>query len=201
MGYLKGLLEKANEKIKGMGRKRIIENCAVIVVLGIILILVAGQLFGGRKNNPAQKPSPEETGRINAEVMQEPGDQLEKRMEDILSEIKGAGKVQVMITYSSGTEIITAKDIDERTSKTEEADSEGGKRSMSQREYRESTIYEDSSAGEKQPVVLKEIYPEVKGVVVVAEGAGNTLVKEQLIRAVTALLDVPVYKVQVFEMK
>ena len=62
-------------------------------------------------------------------------------------------------------------------------------------------MYEDVSSGIRLPVVLKEIYPEVKGVVVVAEGAGNAEVREKITRAVSVLMDIPVHRVQVFERK
>jgi stage III sporulation protein AG len=47
-------------------------------------------------------------------------------------------------------------------------------------------------------VVIKEILPEVKGVIVVAEGASNIEVRESLTRAVQVLSGVAVHKIQVF---
>ena len=44
------------------------------------------------------------------------------------------------------------------------------------------------------------MYPKVKGVVV-ADGGGDLTVRENLLRAVEVLLDVPVHKVQVYEEK
>ena len=53
----------------------------------------------------------------------------------------------------------------------------------------------------KKPIILKEVLPEVKGVVVVADGASDTLIKERLVNAVKVLFDIPIHKIQVFERK
>mgnify|MGYP000724289646 CR=1 FL=1 len=47
------------------------------------------------------------------------------------------------------------------------------------------------------PVVLKEIYPKVKGVIVVAQGGDNVEIKNQIISAVMSLLDLDANKIEV----
>ena len=46
---------------------------------------------------------------------------------------------------------------------------------------------------------ILEKFPEIQGVVIVAEGAGNAAVKLEIIRAVQALLEVPNEKIEVFK--
>ena len=50
-----------------------------------------------------------------------------------------------------------------------------------------------------KPVLIAEKFPEIQGVVIVAEGAGNAAVKLEIIRAVQALLEVPNEKIEVFK--
>jgi len=57
----------------------------------------------------------------------------------------------------------------------------------------------NQQGGSSQPIVVKEINPEIKGVIVVAEGARNSKVKLKISEAVQTVLDVPAYRVTVLE--
>ena len=115
--------------------------------------------------------------------------------------MKGVGKVDVMITYVTSSENVPAYDIKKNQSGTQEKDSGGGTRNISQEEYDSTLAYEDSSDGGKKPVILKEIEPEVKGVLVVADGADSAEVRERICNSVMVVLDVPAHKVQVVQRK
>ena len=104
----------------------------------------------------------------------------EERLETILSDIKNAGSVSVMITYYSSEE----KDIAYEVKSNYAEDSE---------DIDKRAVLSDGS-----PVVVREVYPEVKGVIVTAEGADNTEVAHSIKEAVVAALDVPVHKVCVY---
>ncbi len=110
---------------------------------------------------------------------------LENRLSSILSTVKGAGKVNVMITYETGSEKIIAYN------RSSEKDSSV----FSERESSEAVINGDS------PVILKEVYPKIEGVLIVAQGGGNEEVKNNLIRASQALLAIDVNKIEVLVMK
>lgn len=116
---------------------------------------------------------------------------LEKNLANILSEIKDAGKVSVMITFESGVEQIYAYTTDTQTNTT----SDGIKET--------SVIYDKSSIviSGGQPVVIKEIMPLIKGVIVVAEGADKMSVKLDIVKAVQALLEVPPGNIEIFAKK
>ena len=65
---------------------------------------------------------------------------LEKRVEEVLSGMEGAGKVQVMITVSdTGTEILE-KDRETSVSDLEETDDTGGRRKNTENGQREEVI-------------------------------------------------------------
>ena len=99
-------------------------------------------------------------------------DGLENKLSQILSKIEGAGEVKVMITVESGMEIITANE------------EESGK-----------PILVNGKV-----VILKEMYPKVKGVLIVAKGADSIKVKMELLNATVALLDVDSNCVEIFTM-
>ena len=52
-----------------------------------------------------------------------------------------------------------------------------------------------------KPVVLKEAYPEITGVVIVAEGAGNLTVKVDLLNACETFLSITEDKIRILSMK
>lgn len=111
----------------------------------------------------------------------------EKRLEDILSQVKGAGKVRVMITYRTGGEKIIAYNTDN--------ESENNDDGYSHNEKSEIALSKDN------PVILKENYPEIEGVLIVAQGGEDIQVKNNLISASMALLPVEVNKIEVLVMK
>jgi stage III sporulation protein AG len=201
MGYFKEVIQKIKKRVTGTDRKKLTENAIIIVIIGIILLLAAGPILGIKKEGSASETINSQNKGDSSNLTPVNADHTERKLEELLSGMSGAGKVQVMITYYNGIEKITAYDIKKSSSETEEIDSEGGKRTIIESEYESTTLYEDVSSGIRLPVVLKEIYPEVKGVVVVAEGAGNAEVREKITRAVSVLMDIPVHRVQVFERK
>lgn len=111
----------------------------------------------------------------------------EERLRAILSEIDGAGEVSVMITYC-GT---TSSDIAFE------------QKQDSVRSERETTTRRENSAitADGAPVVKGEVYPKARGVIIIAEGAGDVRVRKSMTDAACAALDIAPYKVCVLEGK
>ncbi|MGN1318979.1 MAG: hypothetical protein ACI4VF_08160 [Lachnospirales bacterium] len=149
--------------------KKIFALIIIAVILGIVLL-----------------SSDNKVSEIKEEKVIENSD-LEKDLENILSKVKGAGRVSVMITYKSGDEKIIAYNTDNQNEKREEG--------FSANEKKEIALAENS------PVILKEVKPEIEGVLIVCEGGGDINVKNNLIRASMALLNVDVNKIEVLIMK
>lgn len=126
---------------------------------------------------------------------------LEKRAAGILSGMEGAGKVQVMITVSDmGTEILE-RDSEITAGDLEETDNAGGSRKNTESTKREEVIYKKDAEGNQVPYVVQRKLPEVTGVVVIAEGAGNAKVKENIIGAVSVLFNLNEHRIKVIRMK
>ncbi|MCM1160840.1 MAG: stage III sporulation protein AG [Roseburia sp.] len=135
------------------------------------------------------------------ENTEEYGALLSKEVEDILKYMEGVGRVKVLVTMETSKEAIVEKDSSYTRSNTLETDSEGGSRNISDMDNQEETIYGTDSQGNKTPYVVKEIAPLVKGVVVVAEGGGNSQVKENITEALVALFDLEPHKIKVVKMR
>ena len=50
------------------------------------------------------------------------------------------------------------------------------------------------------PYIVKELEPEIAGVLVIAEGGNNEVIKSDVIAAVQVLFDVPAHKIKVMKM-
>lgn len=184
-----------NKLFKTTGKNKITDNLLVVAVIGVILIIAGTSFFSGNDSGDA-KERLAVTDTISGNSSYDYID-VEKEVERLLSRMEGAGKVEIVITYESGREIIRATDIKKSESITEEKDSQGGTRKTEQTDYESKTVYDSSSAGGK-PLIIKELYPSVKGVVIIADGAKSSLVRENLTRAVQVLLDIPIHKIKVF---
>jgi len=208
MDKIKKLMEYFKKLLKSEKNNKMGENLIILIIIGVIIIIAGSTLFGEK-----DKPKNDNTGKsVDNKTVEDVKDvsvvgvntertEIEKNIEHILSQINGAGKVDVLVTYSSGREIVPYSDIKKNDELTDEKDSNGGTRKIDQSSYESQIAYEDSGNGVQKPIILKELMPEVKGVVVVADGASDTLVKESLVNAVKVLLDIPIHKIQVFERK
>lgn len=122
----------------------------------------------------------------------------EQRLEEVLSSIKGAGEVKVMITYFSSDETVTAMNSQKQTSITTETTENGTK--TSQTTVENSTPMTVGSGGSESAFVLKNNEPEIKGVIVVAQGAQNLSVRLELEKAVETVLQILPSQVEIFTM-
>ncbi|BBP90642.1 hypothetical protein BsIDN1_42600 [Bacillus safensis] len=79
---------------------------------------------------------------------------------------------------------------------TEETDKEGGVRSVTDQTKEEEVVI-IKNGNEETPVVVQTKKPEIRGVLVVAQGVDNVQIKKTIIEAVTRVLDVPSHRVAV----
>ena len=125
-------------------------------------------------------------------------DELEQRLIDVLSKIRGAGKVDVLVTYETNGEIVTAT-VRQTDEDVRSADGTGrNETSRSLREVTEPATVE--TANGHAPIILYEKEPVVRGVIVVAEGASDFSVRQKLETAVHAVTGIPIDRIEVFEM-
>ena len=180
----------------------------IAALLGILLLLMGSLGGGDNSGNTGAVDGSEETSRNNRPIVsnsEQPSSQLvmaeiklEQRLSDILSEIEGAGEVKATVLLASGPEYRYAVNDKVTQRKVEEEDQGGGTRLTTERtEDGQLVLVRTSGTGVEQPIIVKELKPEVQGVLVVATGANNIFVKEKLIKAVVTLLDVPPYQVRV----
>lgn len=125
---------------------------------------------------------------------------LENKTKEILEKIVGVGEVDVMVTVDSTEEIIVQRNMRDTQEMTEEADADGGTRNITQYS-RDGEIVTYEASGNEQPIVTKKIKPKVRGVLIVARGAENKVVKGLIVDAVEKGLNVPAYRISVVPRK
>ena len=109
--------------------------------------------------------------------------ELEERLTKTLNKVEGAGKVSVVITVESGMETVIAM----KTTVTETAN---GKETV------ETPVLVNGKT-----VVLKEKYPKITGVLIVAEGADSIRLLSKIQQATMSLLDINIQQIEILTMK
>ncbi len=169
-------------------RKKNIENL-VIFLIGVVIVIIAGNyIFTNDEVVTASSGSITEV--FDSEV-------FESKLAKILSEIKGAGSVKVMVSYRTGIETVPLLDTKDSNTVTEESDS-GSARRTEQNSIETSIIFNQEKGGNKVPYISKTIMPVVEGVIVTCDGGGDEIVKANVIKAVTVITGITANKVQVF---
>lgn len=156
------------------------------LMLKLSAVLVAGLLlmgWGRLEAAPAVEPAPgierAELGYIREE------EELAARVEAVLATVKGAGRVRVALTLADSGAAHYAQE--------RESSSEAGAGDSRQQTSQALALAAD------QPVLLSRSAPAVRGVVVVASGAGDPLVAERLYWAVKSLLAVSGGQIAIIE--
>lgn len=125
---------------------------------------------------------------------------FEMRTKTMLEQIVGVGSVDVMVTVESTEELVMQKDMKDTQELTEETDANGGKRHVTSYQ-RDGQIVTYDSSGNETPIITKKIKPQVRGVLVVAKGAENEVVKGLIVDAIQRGLNVPSYRISVVPRK
>lgn len=196
MIWVEKLIIKIKKYLEKVNNKKLMNNLFIILIIGIILLIVANIIMGEKKDidiNPGSVETLDDpiNGNLDYESI------LEGKLENILSQMAGVNKVKVMITLEDTLEKIPAFNTTQNNETTNEIDSQGGTRET----IREDMTIQVATGSEGSFTVLKEIKPTVKGVIVIAEGAGNLEVKEMLYQAVKTVLGIPGSKVEVYSSK
>ena len=193
--------QKADAKVKGgvmarymkLDTKKKIQYAAILLVVIVILAIY----FASMGNN--QKDNESEASQAAANVSSaSTSDSIAQQLQETLSAIEGAGHAEVMITYESTGEIVPAFSVDKQSSTTTD-EGESGK-STTNSENTQSEIVTIGGTNGSEALVLKENSPEIKGVIVVAEGADDIGVRLNLLEAVQTILDIDPDQVNVYKM-
>ncbi|MBQ7352073.1 MAG: hypothetical protein IJW59_04385 [Clostridia bacterium] len=163
------------------------KNFKIVFLVGIaILCGIFVIAIGAKEQENVEVVSSNTYYRTTLEYCQ----QLENKLTSVLSSIKGAGNISVMISVDGSPELVYAEDVDKKVSSNASG----------------TTTTSNSSSpiiinidGNSNALVLTENLPKVKGVIVVSSGASDIGVKLDILNAVSTLLDISTEKVSVLK--
>lgn len=158
-------IERISVLLKNDRKKLII---LIVALLGIILIVISS--FEDKTVSDVEETQPQSDFSESDYTAA-----LEKRLEETVSSLYGAGRSRVMVTLECDYETVYARDGS--YSKDEASSDEKS-------EY----IIIDSEQQE-DGLVLKTVTPRVRGVAVLCEGGNDPYVCEQVSQMLSALLD------------
>ena len=195
------------DRLASWKKKLTKENMAILALLGILLMVIA--LPVKKTENAGDETGLSDTGSDTmntSETEKDDGDgsytqEVENRLEALLSSMDGVGEVKVMVTLSSSVEQVVEKDVPYSMDTTKETDSAGGSRDVVNSKQEETTVYVTDQAGNKTPYISKTLEPAIEGVTVVAQGGGNAVVQKNITDVIQALFGVEAHKIKVVKMK
>lgn len=185
-------MEKIKNYFKGKDKNRKIENLVVFLVILVITLIIINNIIKADKPKQEKKYTNAELASVSYDEVIT--DNLEKRLEKILSKIEGVGEVSVLVTYSESSQIIPMYNESSTKSVTEETDTSGGIRTIESEDNEKSVV----TGSDSNPVTQKSINPKIEGAIITAQGAGNSNVKSNIISAVEAVTGLATHKIQVF---
>ncbi len=196
-----------NDENQG-NNKRKIENLVFLVILLIVTVVIINYVWSGEKSSNknvtnssgkqlATTKNTQTTGKTNQKNTTNNND-LEQRLENILSNIDGVGDVKVFINYSETSETVAMYNENSKKSTTEETDKSGGVRKVEQTDSQKEIVYQEEN-GNKTPIVQKTVEPKIEGAIITAKGASDINVKTNIIQAVEAATGLATHKIQVFQ--
>lgn len=185
-----------------LSNKKIKDAVVVVLILAFILIVVSFFTDTKKEKETTAQAVVQKTNEEldNIKIENKNYEQNQKNeLKVILEKMAGVGEVEVLMYFKSGEVKVLAVDNNNQVSVTEETDSNGGKR-VSNQETDGSKVVMKTLDGDNEPVILQTNNPTITGVVIVAEGAGNSKTKYEIQTAISGLYDIPVDKVKVYPM-
>ncbi len=147
-------------------------------ILGIVLIGVSSFLPKGDKEEASTADA--RAAKLSTEDFIR---RTEEKLTAIVHSIEGAGECKVMVTLENGVEYVYA--TEERVN----TDRQEGDGEISQRDDSDKSVIVVDTGDGKQGLLVTEIQPTVKGVVIVCEGGDQPVVQQRVIDTVTTALN------------
>lgn len=148
----------------------------LVLLAGVLLLLLPS--FGGG------------TGSMSSSTLQQEGgadfdlDALERKLSATLSQVEGAGQVQVVLTVKAGPRSILAQDV---------TTSEG----EGMVEKSASTVVANKGSSGQEAVLLQEVYPVFQGALVVCPGGDDPTIRLNMVEAMSALTGLGADKISI----
>ena len=163
--------------------KNIKNNPKIIVVIGLvgILIIFLSSIF----ENKPQSDIPVSSENVSDEYCVNLENKLSKQIKEVVG-----GDVNVLITLETGVEYIYASEAKNNIKEIEDEDVQNGQKLQKDRQEQNNYILYKDENGNEVPLVVTEIMPSVKGVVVSCEKGDDEIVSSIVKNLVKTALNI-----------
>lgn len=200
-------MEKLQKTIEGSKWQKWFQrdNLIILVLAGVLLVILSLPVKKDKEILP-EKGQTEVTSDKQwregdkFQELNEYAEYLEEKLESILTNMKGVGSVKVMITLETSEEQVVEKDEPITRDNTTETDSNGGNRVIYKMDSGQATVFAKEGNSEI-PYVSKTVLPQISGVLVVAQGAGQGNNSKHIAEIAQVLFGVEAHKVKVVAME
>lgn len=208
--WLKKLFAK-----KGDGKKKkatTLHYFAMVLCVGVSLMIL-GSFFSSSEEERVQPVFKSENNEESADTpafgqgrsaepysMEDYEIRYENQLKEAIDEIIGVSDATVMINLAETENRVYEKNVSTKRQQTDETDREGGTRKVDDA-TRDEQVVVLRSGDKEEPLLIRKEKPQIRGVLVVAEGVENIQVKSMVVEAVSRVLDVPAHRVSVLPKK
>lgn len=166
-------MKQLSEKLVGAMKKY--KYVVLVLLLGIVLLLLP---TGEAKAEKAEQTQLDEAGYAK---------QMEADLSSMLSQVQGAGRVEVMLTLACSSRTEYQTDFQRSTD------------SGTDSEKRKTVILSEGSAYDKAAISAVQ-YPQFQGALILCQGADSAAVRLDILNAVSALTGLGTDRITVVKM-
>lgn len=157
-------------------------NLLLALGLGGMLLILLADLRGASSDQTTAAAAPNTAAQVTLTEAEYTA-QLEQKLQQMISQIEGAGETAVMITLEGSRETIYAQS---------EKSGEGSS-------HESSPVLRKASSGE-EALVEMTWEPEIRGVAVVCQGGADITVAARVTELVSVVLGVPSHRISIAKM-
>ncbi|MBE5754307.1 MAG: hypothetical protein E7340_03120 [Clostridiales bacterium] len=169
---IKNFIEKTKDAFDKLVQGKKLQYILIFIIVAILILTLVLNF------SQSEKEVITETNSANEYV-----NELENKLSKALSKVEGVGEVSVVIKVESGMETVLA------TKKVTTKNSNG-------------EVTEDTPIiVNGKTVVLKEYYPKITGVLIVAKGANKIAILNKIQQATVSLLDIELNQIEILTME
>lgn len=136
----------------------------------LLLVIAVGLLFLLLPSSGKKETASSAAGSTPFQAQVFELEEVERKFEEILSQVEGAGQVHLVLTVRGGTRQVFARD--DRTGEREDSST---------------TVVLSKGSGVEEVVLLQQLYPQYQGALAVCPGGDDPVVQLRLVEALSAL--------------